>query len=140
MIIFRNILSVIGGWFIGSIVNMSLINLGHSLKPIEGLDVNDMEAFAAVVPKLSAEYFIFPFLAHALGTFVGAIAAALIAGNKKRTFALVIGVLFLVGGVVVNLMLPGPIWFTALDIIFAYIPMAWFGWVLTNKLFLSKEK
>ena len=140
MLIVRNVLAVIGGWFIGSIVNMSLINLGHNQMPIEGLDVNDMEAYAALIPALSAEYFIFPFLAHALGTFVGAIAASLIAGSKKKTFALVIGVVFLLGGILVNLMLSGPIWFTLLDILVAYIPMAWLGWFLTNKLFLSKIK
>lgn len=138
MIIFRNVLSVIGGWLIGSVVNLSLINLGNSLYPIEGIDVNDMKAFAAIMPTLSTKYFIFPFLAHALGTFTGAIVAGLIAANRKQTFALVIGGLFLIGGITINYILSGPIWFTILDLVIAYIPMAILGWLLINKLVLRK--
>lgn len=139
MVIFRNILAVIGGWFIGSVVNMSLINLGLSLYPIEGLDVNDMDAYVAIIPTLTAEHFIFPFLAHALGTLVGAFAAALIAGSNKKVFSLVIGGLFLIGGIVINFKISGPIWFSILDIVLAYIPMAFLGWLAANKLFLSKQ-
>ena len=134
--LFRNIIAVIAGWLIGSAVNMSFITLGHSIYPIEGLDPNDMEAFAQVMPTLEPKYFIFPFIAHALGTLVGAIIAALIAANHKMKFALAIGVLFLLGGIAVNIMLPGPLWFTVLDIVVAYIPMAFIG----GKIALSLTK
>ena len=134
--ILRNVLAVILGWFAGSIVNMSLIQLGHKLLPIEGIDPNDMNALAEVMPTLDAKHFIFPFLAHALGAFVGAIVAGLIAFNHKIKFALAIGVLFLLGGIAVNYMLPGPTWFAAVDIILAYIPMAWLG----SKIAISKSK
>jgi len=76
---------------------------------------------------LEFKYFIFPFLAHALGTLVGAIIAGSIAVNHKMKFSLAIGVLFLIGGIMVNYMLPGPTWFAAIDILLAYIPMAWLG-------------
>ncbi|PHS67291.1 MAG: hypothetical protein COB12_03850 [Flavobacterium sp.] len=134
MKIIRNILAVIVGWIGGSAVNMGLIMTGHSVFPIEGIDPNDMEALAAVMPTLEAEYFIFPFLAHALGTLVGAIIAGLIAVNHKMKFSLSIGFLFLIGGIAVNYLLPGPIWFGALDIIIAYIPMAWIGGKIALKL------
>ena len=134
--LFRNIIAVIAGWLIGSAVNMGFITLGHSIYPIEGLDPNDMEAFAQVMPTLEPKYFIFPFIAHALGTLVGAIIAALIATNHKMKFALAIGVLFLLGGIAVNIMLPGPLWFTVLDIVAAYIPMAFIG----GKIALSLTK
>jgi len=106
---------------------MLLINVGNSIFPIEGVDSNDMEALAAIMPNLTSEYFIFPFLGHAFGSLVGALIVALIATNHKMKFALVIGVLFLVGGIAVNYMLPGPIWFTIADITLAYIPMAYIG-------------
>ncbi len=124
MIIVRNVLAVILGIIVGMFINMSLVNLGHSLMPIEGLDVNDMKAYADLIPKLDAKYFMFPFLAHALGTLSGAIVAAIIAGSRKKIFALVIGVFFLIGGITVNIMLPGKIWFSILDVLVAYIPMA----------------
>ena len=81
----------------------------------------------SLMPTLEFEFFIFPFLAHALGTLVGATTAGFIAVNHKMKFSLGIGVLFLIGGITVNYMLPGPIWFAIVDIVLAYIPMAWIG-------------
>ena len=129
----RNILAIILGWASGSLVNMALIQTGHKIYPIEGLDPNDMDALAAMMPTLSYEYFIFPFLAHALGTLVGGIVAYKIAANYKMKFALAVGVLFLIGGVLVNYLIPGPIWFAATDILVAYIPMAWIGGKIGEK-------
>ena len=125
--ILKNILAVIAGWMGGSIINMGLVKMGHKLIPIEGIDPNSMTELAAVMPTLEFKYFIFPFLAHALGTLVGAIIAGSIAANHKMKFSLAIGVFFLIGGIMVNYMLPGPTWFAAIDILFAYIPMAWLG-------------
>jgi hypothetical protein len=132
--ILRNVLAVILGWLGGSIVNMGLIQLGHSMLPIPGIDPSNMEELAAAMPGLSYEYFVFPFLAHALGTLVGAGLAAGLAANRKMTFAYVIGGLFLAGGIMVNYMLPGPTWFAVLDIVVAYFPMAWIGGTIGMKL------
>lgn len=129
----KNILAVIMGWLAGSVINMGLIKTGHQLFPIEGVDLSDMSALAEVMPTLEFEYFIFPFLAHALGTFAGAIVAGLIAANHKMKFSLSIGGLFLIGGIMVNYMLPGPTWFAATDILLAYIPMAWIGGKMAEK-------
>ena len=133
----KNIIAIVCGWFIGSLVNMGLIEAGHTLIPIEGLDPNDMKALAKVMPTLSAKFFIFPFLAHALGTLVGAIVAGSIAASHKMKFSLAIGVLFLLGGIVVSFMLPAPIWFIACDIIIAYIPMAFIGGKIVKKISAS---
>ena len=135
--IVKNILAVIAGWLGGSAINMGLIQIGHKLFPIQGIDPSDMEALAEVMPTLGFEYFIFPFLAHALGTLVGAAIAWWIAASHKIKFSLGIGGLFLLGGIMVNYMLPGPTWFAVVDIIFAYIPMAWVGGILAEKM-LSK--
>ncbi|MDN3643964.1 hypothetical protein QWY87_14705 [Lutimonas halocynthiae] len=132
--ILKNILAVILGWVVGSIVNMGLIKAGHTLLPIEGIDPDNMEALVAVMPTLSYEYFIFPFLAHALGTLAGGIVASLVAFNNKMKFALVVGILFLIGGIMVNYMIPGPTWFAVIDIVFAYIPMAYIGGKITERI------
>lgn len=131
--IIKNILAVIAGWLGGSVINMGLIQTGHKLIPIEGIDPNDMSALAAIMPTLEFKYFIFPFLAHALGTLVGATIAGLIAASHRMKFSLGIGGLFLLGGIMVNYMLPGPTWFAATDILIAYIPMAWFGGKIAQK-------
>jgi len=134
----RSVLTIVAGWLGGSLVNMGLVQLGHSIFPLQGVDTNDMEALAEVMPNLGAEYFVFPFLAHALGTLVGAIIAALIAGKDRMSFAMVIGVLFLLGGIAVNYMLPGPMWFTVLDMLVAYLPMAWLGGKIAQKIAESR--
>lgn len=132
--IIKNVLAVFLGWLGGSAVNMGLINVGYQKYPIPGVDPSDMEALAEIMPTLSNEYFIFPFLGHALGTLVGAFIAGIIAPTDKMKYALIVGVLFLLGGLVVNYMLPGPTWFAILDIVAAYIPMAWLGGMVALKL------
>jgi hypothetical protein len=68
-----------------------------------------------------------PFLAHAVGTLAGALAAYLIAARYKAQIAYVIGAVFLCGGVAACFMIPAPAWFMALDVLAAYLPMAWLG-------------
>lgn len=131
--ILRNILAIVVGWFGGSLINMGLIKVGHLVKPIEGLDPNDMEALAEIMPTLDYQYYIFPFLAHAIGTFAGAFIAGWIAATHKMKFALAIGFIFLIFGVMINFMISGPMWFTITDIVLAYIPMAWLGGKLALK-------
>ena len=66
-----------------------------------------------------------PFLAHAVGTLAGALAAYLIAATYRAQIAYVIGAVFLCGGVAASFMIPAPAWFIALDLLAAYLPMAW---------------
>ena len=136
--IIRNILAIIFGWFGGSAVNMGLIKIGHKLLPIAGIDPNDMDALVDVMPTLEFKYFIFPFLAHALGTLSGATIAGLMAASHKMKFSLGIGGLFLLGGIMINYMIPGPIWFAVTDIVVAYIPMAWLGGKLAGNISRNK--
>jgi ABC-type Mn2+/Zn2+ transport system permease subunit len=86
------------------------------------------------MPTLDFKYFIFPFLAHALGTLVGAIIAGWIATTNKMKFSISIGILFLLGGIYMSFMIKGPIWFTSIDLVFAYIPMALLGGKIAKKL------
>lgn len=58
-----------------------------------------------------------------VGTFV----ATLIAASHKFTIAMIMGVLFLIGGIVAVIMLPAPLWYDVIDLLFAYIPMALIG-------------
>ncbi len=131
--ILLNTLAVVLGWLIGSAVNMGLVQVGYRVFPIEGIDVNDLEALSEVLPHLDITFFIFPFLAHALGTFFGALICGLIAKTRTMQLSLSIGALFLIGGIMVNIMIPAPLWFTITDLTLAYIPMAWFGGQLALK-------
>lgn len=126
--ILRNILAVIAGLFLGSIVNMGILMIsGKIIPPPEGADVMTMEGLKESMHLMQPRHFLFPFLAHALGTFVGAIFASLIAATNKLNLALLVGTLFLAGGIVNVIMLPSPTWFTILDLVGAYFPMAYLG-------------
>jgi len=132
--IVRNILAVIAGVFFGSVVNMGIIMIsGSVIPPPNGADVTTVEGLKQSLHLFEPQHFVMPFLAHAMGTFVGALLASLIAVNHKMYFALGIGVFFLAGGITNTFMLPSPIWFTVLDLLVAYIPMGYLAWIIAGK-------
>ena len=131
----RNILAVISGLILGSIVNMGIIMISSSIiPPPDGADVTPMEGLKASMHLFQPKHFIMPFLAHALGTCAGAFIAAYIAAGHKMKFALGIGALFLIGGIINVFMLSAPTWFNVLDLVAAYIPMAWLGGQLSLRV------
>ncbi len=124
----RTLVAVLIGLLVGGAVNMGLIMIGGKvIAPPAGADVETMDGLKAAMHLFEPKHFLFPFLAHALGTLVGAIVAAMIATRHKLRHALVIGVVFLAGGIAMVITLPAPMWFNALDLVVAYIPMAWLG-------------
>jgi hypothetical protein len=108
--IIKNILAVLAGLIIGACVNMGVLMLFMELIP----------------PIFELQNFIGPFLAHALGTFVGAFIVAVITKNLRLN--LIIGFSFLIGGAMEVANLSAPLWFNVLDLVMAYIPMAFLGY------------
>ena len=124
----KNILAVISGLIIGSVVNMGIIMIsGSIIPPPDGADVTTMEGLKESMHLFQPKHFILPFLAHALGAFSGAFLTGLLAVNHKMKFALGIGAAFLIGGIANTIMLPSPTWFTIVDLGGAYIPMGYFA-------------
>ena len=130
----KNTLAVVVGLVIGSIVNMGLIMISPMvIPPPEGVDVTNVESIKNGMEFFEAKHFIFPLLAHALGTLSGAWIAAMMAATNYFRMALFVGIFFLIGGVMNVLMMPSPLWFNITDIALAYIPMAWLGLLLSNR-------
>src|SRR5262245_37940379 len=72
MKILRNVLAVVVGVIAGWIVNMSLIVASpHIIPPPEGVNVSDMQSLSESMHLFEPKHFVFPFLAHALGTLAG---------------------------------------------------------------------
>ncbi|MBJ7575264.1 hypothetical protein [Luteimonas sp. MC1828] len=135
------IAATIVGLIVGSVVNMGLINLGASVMPMPGgADTTTVEGLKASLPLFEPRHFTFPFLAHALGTLAGAIVATLLAPGRTSGPAWVVGVAFLVGGIASVVMLPAPVWFSALDLLLAYLPMAWLGHRLVAAMFPGRRR
>ena len=131
----RNALAVVAGLVIGSVVNMVIIGVSPALIPLPGgVDVNDPESLKKGIHLFQPRHFVMPFLAHALGTLAGALAAYLIAATYKSRCAHVIGALFLLGGIAASFMIPAPPWFKALDLLVAYLPMAWLATRIGSRL------
>lgn len=114
--IIKNILAVIAGLIIGAFVNMGILILFENLE---------------------LQNFIGPFLAHALGTFVGAFIVGAITKNLRLSF--IIGFSFLIGGAMEVANLSAPMWFNVLDLVMAYIPMAFLGFKLGSFILQNKE-
>jgi hypothetical protein len=132
--IVKNVLAVITGIILGSAVNMGIIMLqGYFIALPEGVDVTNTESLQSSMHLFGPKHFIFPFLAHAIGTLVGAYLSARIAASHKMKFALGIGIFFLIGGISMVFLMPSPIWVAILDLSVAYIPMGWLGGRLATK-------
>ena len=135
--IIRNGLSVIIGFIIGALVNMLVLQLGMALiPPPSGFDMNSSQGLSEALKVMEFKHCISPFLAHALGTFVGAMVAVKIAVNHHAVFAYVVGSFFFAGGFYMVLILNAPMWFNVSDLILAYFPMAW----LALKLNTSRQR
>jgi hypothetical protein len=77
---------------------------------------------------MEPKHFLFPFLAHAFGTFVGAFFVSKMKIERSLIHAMAIGFAFLAAGVMMVIMLPEtPLWFTLADLLLAYLPMAYLG-------------
>lgn|SRR5690606_20610315 len=124
----RNILVVIAGLIIGSMTNMAIISLSSSIiAPPAGVDVTTMEGLTEGMHLFEPKHYIMPFLAHAIGTLVGAFIVARFAVRRQVSLAIFVGVFFLLGGITNVYLLPSATWFAVVDLVFAYIPMAYLG-------------
>ena len=101
--------AVILGLVCGGVVNMAIVLIGPSIvPPPPGADMTTVEGLTAAMPMLEAKHFLMPFLAHAVGTLVGALVATLLTRTHRMIAASVIGVFFLAGGIAASRMIPAP--------------------------------
>lgn len=127
--IFRNLLALVAGLLVGSMLNRGIVMLGAVLIPSpEGTAVTDAASIRQYMALLTPRHFIMPWLAHALGTLVGAWITASLAVKHTVQLALFLGVLFLIGGMTNLVLISSPAWFTIVDLAFAYLPMAYLGY------------
>lgn len=130
----RKTIAVIAGLLVGSVINSGVLHIGlKMITPPEGADMSTPEGFASSMHLWTPLHFLTPFLAHAIGTFAGALIASMIAGQNALRTALIIAIVFLTGGTYMVFVVPSPVWFTLVDLCLAYLPMAWLGWKLSGK-------
>jgi len=130
----RNVFAVISGVMVGALVNGAFVaTCSRLIPPPAGVDMNDAESIARSIHLFEPKHFALPFLAHAIGTLIGALTSYIIAAKNKAKFAYIVGVVFLCGGIAACFLIPAPTWFIALDLLVAYLPMAWLATRLAGK-------
>lgn len=121
----RIILGLLLGLFVGAMVNGSFIELGMKIFPYpNGVNLNTPEGMEAFY-GLPFKYYIFPFIAHAMGTLSGCLIALLLVRTYATWVVYTIGLVFFVGGIMAVYMINAPLWFDIIDLGVAYFPMAW---------------
>jgi hypothetical protein len=130
----RNFLSILTGLLVGSMVNMTIIIVGGKIIPLPGgVDITKSEELINSVHLFKAVHFLFPFLAHAFGTFAGALVAAILSKTNFMINAIAIGIGFWVGGLISVMQIPAPMWFNGIDLVFAYLPPAFLAGKIISK-------
>lgn len=132
----KNSLALILGVLVGATVNAGVLRLGNLIIPLpNGTSVDTIDDLKKAIPLFETRHFIAPFLAHAIGTCFGSIMAGSIAETHKLKFSLAVGFLFLTGGISMVLQLPSPVWFNVIDLVLAYVPVAF----LTGQLVQNRK-
>ena len=130
-----NVLVFVACVFAGGITNGLIINYSAAIiPPPAGSDLTTEEGLKAAMAVMEPKHFVMPFLAHAIGTLVGAFLVTLLTKERKLFRALLVGFLFFLAGTYMVFILPSPLWFDALDLGLAYIPMAWIGYKLALRV------
>jgi hypothetical protein len=134
--ILKNIFIFIGSIILGVLANSAIVTISpFFIHQPEGVDVKNIKSIADNISLYEPIHFLMPYLAHAIGTFLAAYFVSRFAVNHQFKIAMLCGVLFLIAGIMDVKMIPNcPMWFNILDLITAYIPMAWIGYKLGYKL------
>lgn len=131
----KSALLSLAGLLLGSLTIFTIEQLGHILvKAPEGFDLSTKKGLIEAMPFMGIWHFMVPFLGHAIGTFVGAYFVCKLKVDQPLIKSMAIGFAFLAGGVLMVVMLPQtPLWFILLDLIVAYLPMAYLGYKLGTR-------
>ncbi len=127
---------LIASILLGGLLNGKIIEIQSLFIPLPpGADFSTEESFKSSIKLLSAKHFIFPFLAHAMGTLLSGTLAVLFLKHSDRLkyYLWIIGGLFFAAGTYMVAILPAPVWFNLLDLTMAYFPMVWLPYYLLRK-------
>ncbi len=123
--VIRNIAAVLLAIVVAYLITSGIIIIGHSIVPVpEGMDTNNLESIKNNFHLFKTKHFIFPMLAHAVGTFISAYIVSHFAANHKFKFALGIGILYMIASLLLTIKLGHFQWIGIIEL-GLYIPMSW---------------
>jgi len=114
----RPFLGALAGLVVSFVVITVIEMLGHLIyPPPDAAQVASPGALAAYVAGLPPGSLFFVLAAWVLGTFLGGIAGALIAGGRPLLYAGLVGGMTLIGAVMNFFMIPHPGWFVGVSLV-----------------------
>ena len=114
---------------LGMALNGYLIAYSHLfVAPPVGADLTTEEGLLAAMPLMEPKHYAMPFLAHALGTLLSAFLVSWWVRPATLQRSMLLGFVFLAGGLYMVRILPSPMWFNILDLGLAYLPVAYMGY------------
>jgi len=125
----RSAVAVVTGFLVANLVMVMVVSLNSLLYPeiVKAVESNDPQALGAAVAAPGATGALVVVLAAwVLGSFAGGAVAARIGSHVPFVHALVVGAVFMSGGIANNLAYPPPPWFWAATL-FAFLPAAYAG-------------
>jgi hypothetical protein len=126
----RNIGAAIVGVFVAVGLVWAIESVGHGVyPPPASLDLTDAEAMRAYADAMPIGALLFVALAWFSGTLAGTWVACRIGTASPLVFVLVVGGLILTAAITNLMLIPHPLWFSALGII-AILVGAWLGKML----------
>ncbi|TQD40243.1 hypothetical protein [Haloflavibacter putidus] len=130
----KNIIGILLGIFVGGLVNMSLVLISASLiTETAGFDITGASGLQTIPDLYESPQFLLPLLAHVLGTFIATLLSVLIAEDNLFKVSFITVLFFFGGGIVNAISVPAPTWFIGLDLVVAYFPAGYLGYLLGKK-------
>jgi len=132
--IVQNILITMVAALAGMLLNLVLVEYSfYFISPPEGVNLTTEDGLQSAMSLMEPKHFLMPFLAHALGTFVSAVLVSRFTTERQFSRAMLLGFLFLSGGIYMARAWSSPLWFNIIDLGLAYLPMAYLGYLLGRK-------
>lgn len=134
----RNIIAILAG-IIAGLISIALIEyLGQELFPTPANLVLDEELYNSdkAYEMIPLPAMLMVLLAYLIGSFIAGFTSASI--GQRKSLALVSGFVLLLGGLINILLIPHPMWFIIFSLAL-FIPFAFFGGFMAEKLFIKKK-
>lgn len=119
----------VGGVIVGVVIVLLLVTCAEALvhqlyPPAPRTNMNDMNEVKKYVAALPLLALVLVLIGWGIGTLVGTYAAAKIAGNVAPAY--ILGLLLVIVGIANAMIIPQPVWFTAVSLVL-YIVMTLLG-------------
>ena len=112
MSLLRKILAVVIAMVAAGIVIGIVQQTGHKLYPLpEGTNPENPDDIAKYVENAPFMTVFFVIISYAAGALVGGFISTLIANDRKKIYAVIIGIIFLITSVYMMSIIPSPLWF-----------------------------